>query len=70
VADELSSVDIIKAALMEAIREEKRAYKREYMRQWRARNRDRVKANNERYILKKAEILKAEQTHNTQKERG
>lgn len=36
-----------------------RAENREYMRKWRAKNKERVKANNERYILKKAEILKA-----------
>ena len=40
---------------------ENRAYKREYMRKWRAENKDKVKANNERYILKKAEKLKAQQ---------
>ena len=36
-----------------------RAENREYMRKWRAKNKERVKANNERYILKKAESLKA-----------
>ena len=35
-----------------------RAENREYMRKWRAKNRDKVKASNERYILKKAEILR------------
>ena len=36
--------------------------RREYMRQWRANNRDKVKANNERYWAKKgAELLKAAQ---------
>lgn len=38
-----------------------RAENREYMRKWRAKNKERVKASNERYILKKAESLKAEQ---------
>lgn len=47
--------------LRQEILAENRAYKREYMRKWRAKNKDRVKANNERYILKKAESLRAEQ---------
>ena len=42
---------------------ENRAYKREYMRKWRAANRDRVRANQERYILKKADSIGAEQTN-------
>lgn len=43
---------------------ENRAYKREYMRKWRAKNKDRVRAINERYILKKAKSLKAKQENN------
>lgn len=36
-----------------------RAENKEYQRKWRAKNKDKVKAKNERYILKKAESLKA-----------
>lgn len=35
-----------------------RAEKRDYMRKWRSENKERVKANNNRYILRKAERLK------------
>jgi hypothetical protein len=35
-----------------------KAENREYMRKWRAKNKDKVKAKNERYILKKADSLK------------
>ncbi|WP_291650133.1 hypothetical protein [Clostridium sp.] len=34
--------------------------RREYMRQWRARNKDKVKANQERYWENKAKKLKSE----------
>lgn len=57
--------EIDKNGTAEQIRQEVlaqiRAENREYMRKWRAKNKERVKANNERYILKKAESLKASQ---------
>ena len=64
-AGELNNVELIAKALYEQKLERDRAYRREYARQWRAKNRDKVKANNERYIIKKAESLKAEQENNT-----
>ena len=45
--------------IRQEVLEQIRAKNREYMRKWRAKNKDRVKASNERYILKKAESLKA-----------
>lgn len=45
--------------IRQEVLEQIRAKNREYMRQWRAKNKDKIKANNERYILKKAESLKA-----------
>lgn len=41
------------------VREEIRAAQREYKREWRKKNPDKVKANNERFYLKKAAELKA-----------
>lgn len=66
-ADELSSVELIANALYQQKLEQDRAKRREYARKWRERNREKVKANNERYIIKKAESLKAEaeQDNNT-----
>lgn len=61
---EPNSADTIAQRLYEQKLEQERAYKREYMRQWRAKNRDKVRANNERYIIKKAESLKAEHDKN------
>lgn len=46
-----------KEKVRQEILAENRAYKREYMRKWRAKNKDKVKAINERYILKKADDL-------------
>ena len=75
-AEELNSVELIAKVLYEQKLERDRAYKREYARQWRAKNRERVKANNERYIIKKAARLKAEaeaeaeQKNNVNQERG
>ena len=53
--------DTEREKVRQEIMAENRAYKREYMRKWRAENKDKVKANNERYILKKAEKLKTQQ---------
>lgn len=64
-ADDISSAELIARALYEQKLEHDRAYKREYMRRWRAKNKDKVKANTERYILAKAERIKAEQENNT-----
>ena len=66
-ADELNSVELIAKALYEQKLERDRAKRREYARKWREKNREKVKANNERYIIKKAESLKAEaeQENNT-----
>ena len=64
-AEDLANVELIANALYQQKLERDRAYKREYARKWRAKNRDKVKANNERYIIKKAESLKAEQENNT-----
>jgi hypothetical protein len=67
VAEELSSVEVIANALYQQKLERDRAKRREYARKWREKNREKVKANNERYIIKKAESLKAEaeQENNT-----
>ena len=59
-AEQLTSVEIIANALYQQKLEQDRAKRREYARKWRERNREKVKANNERYIIKKAESLKAE----------
>lgn len=40
-----------------------REYKRKYMRKWRADNKDKVKKNQERYILRKAKQLMNEQNN-------
>ncbi|ADU23189.1 hypothetical protein [Ruminococcus albus] len=42
-------------------REQVKQVQREYYREWRARNKDRVKAANQRYWLKKAQEAKQEQ---------
>ena len=67
-AEELTSVEIIANALYQQKLEQDRAKRREYARKWRERNREKVKANNERYIIKKAESLKAEQENTNEKE--
>lgn len=64
-AEYLTSVEIIANALYQRKLEQDRAKRREYARKWRERNREKVKAINERYIIKKAESLKEEQEHNT-----
>ena len=53
-AEELTSVEIIANALYQQKLEQDRAKRREYARKWRERNREKVKANNERYIIKTA----------------
>lgn len=67
-AKELTSVEIIANALYQQKLEQDRAKKREYARKWREKNREKVKANNEKYIIKKAESLKAEQEKTNEKE--